>query len=232
MNAGHDPDDVLELGSRRSRLPGGWRPSLGAVMVAAAALAVGLVAGRAAGGSPRTAVTPRVTVTVTATPQPAPSGFSGIATPATAFSFTDSPALTQDLASCATQTGRELELGVQVSNQSASDAIVLRTARAVLPLGGLKPLAVLWGPCGSLQTTPGGAGTDVMLEPGETTWLTIIFKVQVACPAPLPVQFSVEFLEQGRSATAKLPGFPDLGGVPYTGCGRSSQAAFADTVTP
>jgi len=92
---------------------------------------------------------------------PAPSGFSGIATPATAFSFTDSPALTQDLASCATQTGRELELGVQVSNQSASDAIVLRTARAVLPLGGLKPLAVLWGPCGSLQTTPGGAGRNL-----------------------------------------------------------------------
>jgi hypothetical protein len=219
MDAGHD-DDVLELGDRRPRLPGGWRPSRGAVVLAAATLVVGLVAGYAARGNQATAPAPRATVTVTATPLPATSD-SGIATPATAFSFADSPALTQDVASCATQSGHDLQLGVQVSNQSADDAIVLRTARAVLPMGGLKPLAVLWGPCGSLRTTQVGAGTEVMLQPGETTWLTIIFKVQVACPTPLPVQFSVEYLEQGRSATARLPGFPDLGGVPFTGCGAS-----------
>ncbi|HTR92667.1 MAG TPA: hypothetical protein VMI73_13110 [Trebonia sp.] len=217
MDAGHD-DDVVELGARRPRLPGGWRPSRGAGVLAAATLAVGLAAGYAAGGSHGGAAAPRATVTVTATPRPTPSD-SGIATPATAFSFADVPALTQDVASCAAQSGHDLQLGVQVSNQ-ATDAILLRTARAVLPMGGLKPLAVLWGPCGSLQTAAVGRGTEAFLQPGETAWLTIIFRVQVVCPTPLPVQFSVEYLEHGRSVTAKLPGFVDLGGVPYTGCGK------------
>ena len=109
---------------------------------------------------------------------------------------------------------------------------MLRTVRAVLPLGGLKPLAEVWGPCGSLQTGPFGPGTEVMLEPNETTWLTVIFLVRFACPTPLPVQFSVGYLEKGRSVTARLPGFPDLGGVPYTGCPSGSQIAITQVVTP
>ena len=149
--------------------------------------------------------------------------------PATAFSFADSPALTQDVASCATQTGHELQLGVQVSNQS-TETILLRSVRAVLPLGGLKPLAVVWGPCGSLQTGPLGAGTDDTLQPGATTWLTVIFRVQVRCPAPLPVQFSVGYLDHGRSVSARLPGFPDLGVVQYTGCGASGAAQATSVV--
>jgi hypothetical protein len=40
----------------------------------------------------------------------------------------------------------------------------------------------------------------------------------VACPRPLPVQFSVSYQENGRTGTAQLPGFPDLGQVTYTGC--------------
>jgi len=229
MDAGHDSDDVLELGERRApRLPGGRRPSRGAGILAVAALAIGLAAGYAAGDSHVTAAAPRPTPTVTVVQRPTPSEPS-IATPATAFSFADSPALTQDVASCATQTGHKLQLGVQVSNQS-TDAILLRTVRAVLPLGGLKPLAVVWGPCGSLQTGPFGQGTEVMLEPNETTWLTLIFLVRVACPTPLPVQFSVGYLEKGRPVTARLPGFPDLGGVPYTGCGASGSGQAASVV--
>ncbi|TVZ03449.1 hypothetical protein EAS64_23965 [Trebonia kvetii] len=146
MDAGHDSNDVLELGERRApRLPAGWRPSRGAGILAVAALAIGLAAGYAAGDSHVTAA-PRAAPTVTVVLRPTPPEPS-IATPATAFSFADSPALTQDVASCATQTGHKLQLGVQVSNQS-TDAILLRTVRAVLPLGGLKPLTVVWGPCG------------------------------------------------------------------------------------
>ena len=231
MDGSHDPDDVLELGgSRRSRLPGGWRPSRGAGILAAIALAIGLAAGYAAGDRHVTAGAPRATPAPSVAPRPAPSGTAaGLAVPATAFSFADSPALTQDVASCATQTGHELQLGVQVSNQS-TDSILLRTVRAVLPLGGLKPLAERWGPCGSLQTTPVGAYTEVALEPGATTWLTVIFRVQVRCPAPLPVQFSVSYLDHGRSVSARLPGFPDLGGVPYTGCGASGAAQATSVV--
>jgi hypothetical protein len=230
MDAGHDPDDVLELGSgqpggRRLRLPGGWRPSRGTVVLAAAALVIGLAAGYAAGGNHATAAAPRVTATVTATPRPAPSDSnSGIATPATAFSFADSPALTQDVASCSIQTGHKLELGVQVSNQS-SDPITLRTVRVVLPLGGLKPLAEMWGPCGWLQAGTPGADTDVVLGPDATTWLTVTVRVLVPCPAPFPVQFSVGYLDQGRSVTASLPGFSDLGSVPYTGCPVATSGA-------
>lgn len=40
----------------------------------------------------------------------------------------------------------------------------------------------------------------------------------VAYPSPLPVLFSVSFQENGRAGTAQLPGFSDLGQVPYTGC--------------
>lgn len=235
MDAGHDPDDVLELGSRSLggrglRLPGGWRPSRGAGILAGATLVVGLAAGYAAGDRHATAASPRVTATVTAIPRPAQSA-SGIAAPATAFSFADSTALTQDVASCSTQTGHELQLGVQVSNQS-TDTITLRTARAVLPLGGLKPLAEVWGPCGSLQAGTLGADTAVLLQPGATAWLTVIVRVQVPCPAPLPVQFSVGYLAQGRSVTASLPGFSDLGAVPYSGCPKGSQIAINQVVTP
>src|SRR5262249_32118398 len=116
MDAGHD-DDVVELGARRPRLPGGWRPSRAAAILAAATLAVGLAAGYAAGGRHATVPAPRVTVTVTATPLPAVSD-SGIATPATAFPFAVSSALIQDVASCSSQTGHQLQLGVQVSNDS------------------------------------------------------------------------------------------------------------------
>lgn len=229
MDAGHD-DDVVELGERRSRLPGAWRPSRAAAILAAASVAVGLAAGYAAGGRHATAVAPRATVTVTATPRPEPSD-SGIATPATAFPFADSSALIQDVASCAIQTGHELQLGVQVSNES-SDAITLRSMRAVLPLGGLKPLAHVWGPCGSLQAGIPGEGTNVLLQPGATTWLTVTVRVQVPCPAPMPVQFSVDYLARGHSFTTNLPGFPDLSGVPYSGCKRGTQIAVNQVVTP
>ena len=221
MDAGHDPGEVLELGGaepggRRLRLPGGWRPSRGAGLFAAVTLAVGLAAGYAAGDWHATAAAPRVTATVTATARPAPSD-SGLPAAATTFPFADSSALIQDVGSCSTQTGHELQLGVQVSNDS-NDAITLLSARAMLPLGGLKPVtAVWWGPCGSLQAgTP--EGTDILLQPGATTWLTLAVRVQVSCPAPLPVQFSVSYVARGHSFTATVPGFPDLGSVPYTGC--------------
>jgi hypothetical protein len=234
MDAGHDPDDVVELGSREPgsrepggsllRLPGGWRPSRRAGILAAAALAVGLAAGYVAGYRHTTAAAPRVTATVTVIARPGPSG-SGPPAPATAFPFADSSALIQDVASCSIQTGHELQLGVQVSNES-SDAITLRTMRAVLPLGGLKPLAHVWGPCGSLHTGMPGAGTGVLLQPGATTWLTVTVRVQVPCPAPMPVQFSVGYLVGGHPFTTNLPGFPDLVGVPYSGCKSGTQIAI------
>jgi hypothetical protein len=42
--------------------------------------------------------------------------------------------------------------------------------------------------------------------------------VLMGCPQPLPVQFSVSYQVNGKQETARLPGFSDLGDVPYSGC--------------
>jgi hypothetical protein len=55
--------------------------------------------------------------------------------------------------------------------------------------------------------------SDLILQPGASTWLTMTFTVTVGCPGALPVQFTVGYLAQGRSMTTSLTGFPDLGGV-------------------
>lgn len=65
------------------------------------------------------------------------------------------------------------------------------------------------------SATPGGAA---VLPPNGTAWLSTTFRVLVACPRQLPVQFSVGYQENGRNGTAQLAGFPNLGQVAYTGC--------------
>ena len=67
------------------------------------------------------------------------------------------------------------------------------------------------------SATPGDAA---VLPPNGTAWLSVTFRVLVACPSSLPVQFKVGYRESGRADTARLAGFPDLGQVSYTGCHR------------
>ena len=133
---------------------------------------------------------------------------------------------------CSTQTKQGLQLGVEVTNQSAV-TLVLASARSVLPMGGLKQVGWQWGPCGALA---GGLGQQAfdqagqeeeILAPGQSVWLTATFQVQLSCPAALPVQFTVGYIAQGRSATASLPGFPDLGQVTYTGCPAKTASTAA-----
>ncbi len=220
-------DDIVELGragqgdrepARRLRLPGAWlapgvrRPSRGAAVLAAAALVVGLVAGYAAGNRQVHG----------AAALPAPTASRSAASPApsrsTLFPFAVSSALIQGTGACSVQSGRHLALGVQFSNLSA-EPLTLESARAVLPLGGLTAGAWHWTPCGALPQTL-AAQEDQILLPGASTWLTMTFSVKVGCPGALPVQFTIGYLAQGRSLTASLPGFSDLGQVPYTGCPR------------
>ena len=132
------------------------------------------------------------------------------------------------------QRGRDLQLGVEVINLSSA-AVTLGQVRSILPLGGLRPISQQWEPCGAIssswQATAGGSfvfvkastgevetGSSTVLPPLGTAWLSVTFRVLVACPGPLPVQFSVGYQENGRTGTAQLPGFPDLGQVTYTGC--------------
>jgi hypothetical protein len=240
MSDGAGDEDLVELGpvdqgaadrfgrglgqrllGERFRLPGGgwgpasgWRPSRGACVLAAAALVVGLAAGFAAGrgGGVRpelVALQPqRIQPSAAASPSSAPAG---------SFSFTDQLALTQETGGCSVQIGRLLALGVEVTNRSMMP-VILRSAKAVLPLGGLSPVIWHWSPCGALPQTLVAAQGDLVLLPGASTWLTMMFNVKVTCPVPYPVQFTISYLAAGRSATASLPGFPDLSQVPYTGC--------------
>jgi hypothetical protein len=178
---------------------------------AAAALVVGLVAGYAAGN--------RQVHRVAAAPAPSASAAAPSSPGSATLPFAVSSALIQGTGACSVQSGRQLALGVQFSNLSP-EPLTLESARAVLPLGGLAAGAWHWTPCGALPQTLAAQGDEVLL-PGASTWLTMTFSVKVGCPGALPVQFTIGYVAQGRSRTASLPGFPDLGQVPYTGCPRA-----------
>lgn len=210
MDSDSSGADIVELGrERRFRLPE-WRPSRGAGLFAAAALVIGLAAGYTAGDRHASSTAALRKSTATTSSGTSPSSATGAA-----FALTDSPALTQDTGACSVQTGQELQLGVQVTNQSTA-TITLQTAKAVLPLGELKQLTWQWATCGAL---PAGLNQELdVLSPGQSTWLSAMFELQIPCPAPAPVQFTVGYLVQDKPATASLPGFADLGEVPFSGC--------------
>ncbi len=203
-------DDVLELGGHRRPRPRWWpRPSapvLGAVALLAG-LAVGYAAGARHAGEHAAAPAP-ARATSPASPAPAAAPFSAGGFP-----------LSQSGAQCSVQTGRELQVGLQITNLSRT-AVRLRRVGVVLPVGGLRVTSQAWGPCGELL--PGGEAPGSVLPPtlrqGASSWFTVTFRVLVRCPQPLPVQFTLRYDQQGRPAVIRLPGFPDLGQVPYSGC--------------
>jgi hypothetical protein len=258
---GADEDDVVEQGGDPLRLPGwvrrprwlpdlGRRPSRGAAILGVAGLIVGLAGGYAVGyGQLRQTVRPSPTF-AGAVPSaaarsvvPAASGAStgGPGAYSSSLSIPGLSGLTQTGGECSVQHGRELQVGVEVINLS-STPITLGQAKAVLPLGGLRPVSQQWTPCGAIlpswKAADGGtivfigvpsgevgavsAAAVAVLPPNGTGWLSATFRVLVACPHPLPVQFSVSYQENGRTETTRLPGFPDLGEVTYSGCKGSS----------
>jgi hypothetical protein len=206
-------DDVLELGGRRRPVPR-WRPPSGyrpALVLGAVALLAGLAVGYAIGA--------RHAGEHAASPSPSSSPPPTRATaPAEPFSAGGFP-LSQSGLQCSVQTGHELQVGLQITNLSAA-AVRLRRLKVVLPLGGLRVISQTWGPCGELPAggqAPGGIPPPT-LGRGASSWFTVTFQVLVRCPKPLPVQFTLHYDEQGRLAAIRLPGFPDLGQVPYSGC--------------
>jgi hypothetical protein len=186
-------------------VPVNWRSPRGAAILLAVGLIAGLAVGYAAGD--------RQAFRSASPPRPAASAAPSASASPDLSLTAGSPALIQTIGTCAVQNGRELQLGVQVTNQSTAD-ITLSLVRPVLPLGGLKWISQQWSPCSTLPT-----GQDpAVLTPGASTWFSVTFDVLVRCPGPLPVQFMVDYVLDGRTAATSLPGFPDLGQVPYTGC--------------
>ena len=198
-------DDVLEQGGRRRRVPR-WLPPSAALVPVVLALVAGLAAGYAVGAR-HAAGHP--------TPRPSPSRAAAPAEPFSAGGFP----LSQSGPQCSVQIGRELQVGLQITNLSGT-AVRLSRVKVLLPLGGLKVTSQAWGPCGQLPAT--GEASDSIRPPtlgrGASSWFSVTFQVLVRCPRPLPVQFTVSYEQQGRPAAIRLPGFPDLGQVPYSGC--------------
>ena len=225
-----------------------WRPSRGAAILGIAGLVVGLAAGYALGYRHLGQAVPPPRATAARTVLPAGAGSAappgslasagGPGAYSSSLSVTGLSGLAQTGGACSVQRGRDLQLGVEVINLSGT-AVTLGQVKSILPLGGLRPISQQWEPCGAIssswQATGGGsfvfikastgeveAGSSTVLPPYGTAWLSVTFRVLVACPGPLPVQFSVGYQENGRTGTAQLPGFPDLGQVTYTGCKGSS----------
>jgi len=141
--------------------------------------------------------------TIVAVAPSASTGFSG-------------PALTQNPGTCSVQAGRNLELGIPVTNQSGQ-TVLLESARPVpLVSGILKVLSWRWDPCGF--DNDGIVPDKVALGPGETTWVTAVVQPLIACPASAPLQFQVTYSVNSQQSTFNLPGFPDLSAVHYSGC--------------
>lgn len=210
--------DVVEQGGRRI-LPSlnwrpQWRPPRGAAILLAVGLVIGLAAGYAAGYRqvPRNASHSPTARTGSASPLPAPAPAPALAI-GTGGVIAGGPVLTQGTGSCSVRSGRELQLGVQVTSGSAIP-IGLGQVRTVLPLGGLRVISQQWAPCGAI----GVSQDQPLLGPGDSAWLSVTVQVLIACPEPLPVEFTVYYTWGGKAATVNLPGFPDLTQVPYPGC--------------
>ena len=191
--------DVVQQGDRWARGPAF------AAGLAAVALVLGVAVGYAVGRN-------QAPSRPAAAPSAKASTASAAASSAPALSL---PELGQSGQQCSEQIGRRLQLGVQVTNESAS-SMRLSNVRVILPLGGLKPTAHAWGTCGQLPGSPNPQAT--LVSAGGSAWFTVTFRVLERCPGALPVQFLLSYDRGGSTKTVRLPGFVDLGHVPYGGC--------------
>jgi len=117
--------------------------------------------------------------------------------------------------SCGVQRGMNLQLGIEILNQSKK-AVTLGKVLPTFPLGGLHMITSGLGTCGEIPLA--SPFTKPVLGPGMTGWVTATVSVKVRCPQPLPVGFMVSYAQFGRSSATVLNGFPDLSQVAYRNC--------------
>ena len=175
------------------------------------------------------------------------NGF-GIYAPAAGISGLTGTVIAQASGACSVQHGHDLQLGIEVINLSGTTLTLgqvkpilpLGGLRAVsqqwAPCDAISPSFLIAGGDGTVtiirspgqspapRMPPGATrigdvlqGDDVV-PPGGTAWFTVTFQVLVACPSPLPVQFTLSYQGATAPGTASLQGFPDLGQVSYSGC--------------
>jgi hypothetical protein len=191
-------DDVIE--GRAPLPPVRWargRPWLAVIVLAvlAAGIGIGYTLGRhtskAASGEPA--------------PAPAPAGSV----------LTELPRLHTTGSVCSAQPSgaNQLMLGVEVQN-SGTAPIELRAVRGSFPLGLLRTDSAAVGACDN----PGIPVLGSWVAAGASTWLRLTVDVLAHCPTWAPVEFQVDYKVNGALTSMSLAGFPDLGGVAYSGC--------------
>jgi hypothetical protein len=190
-------DDVI--GGRTPRRPAAqWlRGRLWLAVIVLAVLAAGIGIGYALGRHSFKAAS--------GAPTPAPTGSV----------LTELPRLHTTGSVCSTQLAgtRQLMLGVEVQN-SGLVPIQLRAVRGSFPLGLLRMQDAAVGDCDN----PGIPVLGSWVGAGASTWLRLTVDVLAHCPTWAPVEFQVDYTVNGALASLSLAGFPDLGGVAYSGC--------------
>lgn len=208
------PEDIVAQGSERDprfTVPG-WRPSRAAGILAVVTLLVGLAAGYAIGNRQNGRVTAAARTPAARPTAPRPAASSAGRADIPLFG----PALTEEPGTCSAQVGKDLELGIPVTNM-AEETVLLRSAEPVPRIPGLlRVLSWHWAPCGF--DADGIVPDMVALGPGETTWITATVRPLVACPAAAPLRFRVTYSVNGQKSSFTLPGFADLSVVRYSGC--------------
>lgn len=115
---------------------------------------------------------------------------------------------------CSAQSGRQLQLGIELENMGSTVLVLRRISPVLYGLGGLRAIDETRGPCG----VPSTAGLTNPLNVGEATWIRMTFDVLVTCPAYVPVAFQIEYTADGTDRVETVKAFDDLGGVPYSSC--------------
>ena len=123
---------------------------------------------------------------------------------------------------------RHLQVQFQVINAGLGRVTVV-AVRPFLPIGGLRPRAVVMPRSPSCGTPAARTGASAVLEPGERVGVQLSFLLPPACPVPYPVQADVDLLVVGESpGTQRLALLSDLGGFHFASCdpaGQTTQTA-------
>jgi hypothetical protein len=192
----HRPTPVVDLLKQRLVLVGLL------VVTLAVGIGLGFLSGKHAAGSGAPAT--KTVLREVTVPRPAPS----------------SGPLNQLVGSgarCSVQKGHQLQLGVEVRNE-LDVPVTLTRARVPYAAGDqLRPVSSARGACGELPGSDNGI-EGYHLAVGAPVWLTVTVDVLTECPTPLHLTILLSYTQGAQSATTMLDGFPDLGGVPYTGC--------------
>ena len=111
---------------------------------------------------------------------------------------------------CAAQVGHELQLGVEITNDT-KHAVSLTAIDVDVPLPGLSLRAKQFATCGAI----GGNTGPQPLAPGNSTWISATFDNHLPCRvSSSEIIFTADY-DDGRTATS---GFSNLPDIAFAGC--------------